>query len=88
MAFIGCIGLKNHEEEDYNIMRWLIPYFFGFFLAICGTLFLQGAATQVKEMFSPERRFPTITWMSAMLLLVIIALAAKNSAICIVLLIV
>ena len=40
MSFIGCIGLKNHEEEDYNIMRWLIPYLFGFFLALCGTLFL------------------------------------------------
>eukprot|EP00806_Schmidingerella_arcuata_P004871 Macronucleus_5419.p1 GENE.Macronucleus_5419~~Macronucleus_5419.p1 ORF type:complete len:172 (+),score=46.07 Macronucleus_5419:1-516(+) len=88
LSFIGCIGLKNHEDPDYNIMRWVIPYFFGFFLALCGTLFLQGGKAQAKEIFSKERRFSSITWMSSMLLLIIIGFAAKNSAFCCILLII
>ena len=84
LAFIGCIGL-NPDDPEYSIMRWFIPYIFGFLLAIGGTLFFQGIVAQGKEILSKERRFATITWASCLLLLVIFGFATKSSTLCVIL---
>ena len=85
MAFIGCIGLKNHDEDDYSIFRWFVPYMFGFLLALAGTLFFHGLIAQAKEIMSKERRFSSITWIAATVLNLIIGFAAQNSTICVIL---
>ena len=36
LVFIGCIGLKNSGEDDYNIGRFIVPYIAGFVLAMGG----------------------------------------------------
>jgi len=82
------MGLKKHEEPDYNLARFIVPYFMGFLLAVGGTLFMAGFKGQLKEAFGKERRFATITWTGALLLILIFGLATENAAITIILTIV
>ena len=36
LAFIGCLGLNAHDDDDYSIGRFIVPYIFGFLLAMGG----------------------------------------------------
>ena len=36
LAFIGCFGLQNSDDEDYSIGRFIVPYAAGFILAMGG----------------------------------------------------
>ena len=67
------------------MLRFFIPYLLGFLLALGGTLFMAGFKGQIKEMFGKERRFATITWAGALLLIVILGLWTENELLCLVL---
>ena len=56
MSFIGCIGLKKSDDDDFSVMRFFIPYIFGFVMALGGTLFFNGIMGQVKKAFGKDRR--------------------------------
>ena len=47
LVFIGCMGLKNADSEDFNIGRFIVPYMAGFILALGGTFFLSGFKGQI-----------------------------------------
>ena len=36
LVFVGCLGLKNSDEDDYSIGRFIVPYIAGFVLAMGG----------------------------------------------------
>ena len=85
MSFIGCIGLNKSDDDDFSVMRFFIPYIFGFAMALGGTLFFNGIMGQVKKAFGKDRRIQTITIIGTLLLIIIIGFTAKNAWICMIL---
>ena len=85
LVFIGCMGLKNADDPEFNIGRFIVPYLFGFVLAIGGTFFLAGFKGQIKKMFEKERRIASITILSTLALILIFGFWTKNAVICVIL---
>ena len=88
LVFIGCMGLKNHDEEDFNIGRFIVPYIIGFVMALGGTFFLAGFKGQIKEMFSKERRIASGLIIGTFILILVFGFAVENAVVCIILLII
>ena len=87
MVFIGCMSLQNHDDEDFNIGRFIVPYAAGFVLAIGGTFFLSGFKGQMAKIFSKERRIASITILATFALILLFGFTTENAIICIILLI-
>ena len=69
---------KAKSGEDFNILRFIIPYIAGVAMSFAGTFFMMGFSGQMKHMFDKKRRITTIILLVAIALTLVVAILFKN----------